>query len=170
MVVNLRIRRYRHADRTACLSLFDAHVPRYFRAEERGDFASFLDAPPGPFYVVDDGAGAALACGGVAIEDDGRTGSLCWGIVHAGHQGAGLGSRLLLERLAVLAATPGCEVVRLDTVGATAGFFECLGFRTVRVEIDGYAAGIDRHELRLELSADVRASIDRRLDRVREGQ
>ncbi len=159
----LTLRPFTTSDLSACLGLFDGHVPRYFQAEERAGFEAFLDAPPGPFFVIVDEDGQVLACGGIATEEDGRTGSLCWGIVHPDHQRQGLGRALLLARLVALADDPAHRAVRLETIASTVGFFESLGFSTTGVDQDGYGKGVDRHRLGLVLSEPVRGLVRRRL-------
>lgn len=151
-------RSYRAADRDACLTLFDGHVPQYFRPDERPGFESFLAAPPGEFAVMENSDAAIVACGGVAIEEDGRVGSLCWGIVHVECQRQGLGSLLARVRVSAL-GWEGCEVVRLETISTTAGFFETMGFSAVRTDVDGHAPGIDRVEMELVLSDGARTRL-----------
>jgi ribosomal protein S18 acetylase RimI-like enzyme len=150
-MTELTLRPYRAADRDACLNLFDGHVPQYFRPDERPGFESFLVAPPGEFSVIENSDAVIVACGGVAIEEDGRIGSLCWGIVHVEYQRQGLGSLLARVRASAL-GWEGCDVVRLETISTTAGFFETLGFSTVRTDVDGHAPGIDRVEMKLVLN------------------
>jgi ribosomal protein S18 acetylase RimI-like enzyme len=150
-MTDLSFRTYRAADRDACLALFDGHVPQYFRPDERPGFESFLVAPPGEFSVMENSDGAIVACGGVAIEEDGRVGSLCWGIVHVEYQRQGLGSLLARIRVSAL-GWERCDVARLETISTTAKFFEKLGFSTVRTDVDGHAPGIDRVEMEFVLS------------------
>ena len=152
--------------RTACLALFDdnviaSHRPDgTFRPEERVEFQRFLDDLPGPYFVVTGEEQAAgreggvVACGGWAREDQPGLLSLCWTVVAAARQGEGLG-RLLVEgvvgeaREAVVAggstvAEEGClpsgvpPRLRLDTIPATRGFFEAMGFSVVEVDPEGY--------------------------------
>jgi ribosomal protein S18 acetylase RimI-like enzyme len=151
-----RLRPYRIGDRASCLALFDGHVPKYFRPDERAGFATFLDALPGPFFVIENSSGETVACGGVALEPDRPAGSLCWGIVHEAYQRRGLGRVMALARMHTLAEMPGCESVRLETISTTAGFFETLGFSAVATVADGYGPGIDGVEMRLTFDGGVR--------------
>lgn len=141
----------RHRD--ACIALFDANVASpsrpagTFQSWERGSFATFLDDLPGPFWVLTGEGGAAVACGGWARESDELL-SLCWTVVDPEHQGRGVGRRLvegILER--ARRGEPGARRVRLETLPATRGFFEGLGFAVDRVEPDAYAEGMDRVEM-----------------------
>lgn len=143
-------RPYDAADREACLALFDSNAPRFFDPSERGDFERFLDEMRWPYQVIARD-GRIVACGGHAVEPDGRTVSLCWGMVEQGLHGQGLGRRLTEARLAAARAEPGVTAVRLDTGQHTTGFYERFAFEITRVVKDGYAPGSDRFDMRLSL-------------------
>ncbi|RZJ45532.1 MAG: GNAT family N-acetyltransferase [Brevundimonas sp.] len=148
-------RPYTAADRAACLALFDSNAPRFFDPSERVGFEQFLDDLRWPYQVIErpdsEGGGRIVACGGHAVEPDGRTVSLCWGMVEQGLHGQGLGRLLTEARLAAARAEPGVTAVRLDTGQHTTGFYERFGFVIERVVKDGYAPGSDRHDMRLTL-------------------
>lgn len=143
-------RPYVAADRAACLALFDSNAPRFFDPSERAGFEQFLDEMRWPYQVIER-EGRVVACGGHAVEPDGRTVSLCWGMVEQGLHGQGLGRRLTEARLAAARAEPGVTAVRLDTGQHTTGFYEKFGFVIERVVRDGYAPGSDRFDMRLDL-------------------
>lgn len=145
-----RARPYVAADRAACLALFDSNAPRFFDPSERAGFERFLDEMRRPYQVIER-EGRVVACGGHAVEPDGRTVSLCWGMVEQGLHGQGLGRRLTGARLAAARAEPGVTAVRLDTGQHTTGFYERFGFVIERVVRDGYAPGSDRFDMRLML-------------------
>jgi ribosomal protein S18 acetylase RimI-like enzyme len=143
-------RPYVAADRQACLALFDSNAPRFFDPSERAGFEQFLDEMRWPYQVIERD-GRVVACGGHAVEPDGRTVSLCWGMVEQGLHGQGLGRMLTEARLAAARAEPGAVEVRLDTGRHTTGFYQRFGFVIERVVKDGYASGSDRHDMRLGL-------------------
>ncbi|MBX3477084.1 MAG: GNAT family N-acetyltransferase [Brevundimonas sp.] len=143
-------RPYEPADREACLALFDGNTPRFFDASERAEYDAFLRALETPYSVIEQG-GRIVACGGHAVEADGTTAVLCWGMVDRGLQGTSLGRRLTQARLAAARATPGVTAVRLSTSQHTEGFYRRFGFRTLKVAQDGFAPGIHSHEMRLDL-------------------
>ena len=151
----MRVRDYTSDDRDACLAVFDSNVPRFFVPREREEFAAFLDALPGPYFVVEDDTGAVVGCGGYAVEPGTKDAHLCWGIAARGRHGTGLGRLLLdarLERVRADAADGSIEAIALDTSQHTRGFYERRGFRVERVTPDGYAPGLDRCDMRLALA------------------
>lgn len=144
------IRTYRSGDRDGCLGVFDSNVPEDFRLQERGEFSEFLGALPGPYWVVEED-GVVIGCGGVAIEPDGVTATLCWGMVRRDRQGEGLGQRLGELRLEWARGKKGLRRVAAHTSQRTQGFFERLGFRPIHVAPDGIAPGLDAVAMVLDL-------------------
>ncbi|MEB1100775.1 GNAT family N-acetyltransferase [Xanthomonas campestris pv. campestris] len=104
------IRAYRPHDSDACIELVDANMPKFFNAEERPDFVWFLThhAAAWHYQVVERG-GDVVGCAGYAINADGTTASLCWGMVHPQLHRQGLGTTLLLARLEALRLRAGIE-------------------------------------------------------------
>lgn len=143
-------RPYRTEDRTACLALFDSNTPRFFDPSELAGFERFLDELVWPYQVIERD-GRVVACGGHAVEPDGLTASLCWGMVENGLHGQGLGRALTEARLTAASAEPGVSRVRLDTGQHTTGFYERFGFVIEAVIPNGYAPGSHRHEMVLRL-------------------
>jgi len=142
------IRPYEVADRAACLAVFEANVPRYFRSSERREFEDFLEELPGPYFVLE-AEGEIVGCGGYALAEEGRRADLCWGMIHRDHHGRGLGKQLTRRRIDEALARPTVEEVVAQTSQLTRGFYQSLGFQTVEVEPDGFAPGLDRCEMRL---------------------
>jgi ribosomal protein S18 acetylase RimI-like enzyme len=125
-------RAYTPADRLACLAIFDSNAERYFSPGDRADFDHFLDTPPGFFGVLCDEAETVVACGGIAVRDDGCTAVLTWGMVTAERHGQGLGKALTLARLERLKDFPGVRYVVMNTSQETVGFYQKLGFHVTR--------------------------------------
>ena len=155
MVPTDRVRAYAPEDREACLRVFSSNVPDFFRQEERSGFEGFLDALPGAYFVLLDGDGAVVGCGGYALREGSGTADLCWGMVHRERHGQGLGRTLTSLRLERALQDPRVTEVALETSQHTVGFYERLGFRATSVEPDGYAPGLDR--VRMARSVDARS-------------
>jgi ribosomal protein S18 acetylase RimI-like enzyme len=145
-------RSYRPGDFKACLAVFDSNVPRFFTPEERGEFASFLRALPGPYLVLRLEDREVVACGGHAVREGAEAGDLCWGMVRRDLHGQGLGAALMRLRIDALRADSRVRHAELNTSQHTVGFYEGLGFHIVGVQPDGYARGLDRYEMRLDFN------------------
>jgi ribosomal protein S18 acetylase RimI-like enzyme len=161
--VTMRCRRYRPEDHAACMALFQSNIPSSFLVEEIPRFSAFLDKSEGPYLVIEDAGGRAIACGGLVIvgETDGR---LCWGLVDERLHRRGVGSLLLDVRLAMACGAPGVTAVTMDTSNETAGFFERHGFTTTQVIENYHRPGLHRVDMRLALDAPARAAIRQRLE------
>ncbi|MCC5054006.1 GNAT family N-acetyltransferase [Xanthomonas campestris] len=146
------IRTYRPDDSDACIELFDANVPKFFNAEERPDFVWFLTHQSAAWhYQVVERAGDVVGCAGYAVNADGTTASLCWGMVDPQLHRQGLGTTLLLARLEALRLRAGIERIVLDTSQHTQAFYARHGFVVQQITQDGYGAGLDRWDMALDL-------------------
>lgn len=137
-------------DREACLALFRSNVPAYFGENEEADYRAFLDAPAGHYLVLVARENVVVGAGGYAVEADGVY-ALCWGMVDRAHHRSGLGRLLLEVRLGAIGADHRASAVRLATSQHTRRFYERFGFHATLVTSDGFAPGIDRVEMRLDL-------------------
>lgn len=150
------VRDYQDRDRDACLALFDGNTPRFFDTWERARFAAWLDASVHPYVVIErvtDGGARIVACGGHAIEPDGVTACLCWGMVAQDLHGQGLGQALTQARLDAIAAMPQLTSVTMNTSQHTQGFYARFGFAAVKVTPDGIGPGLDQWDMVLPLPA-----------------
>lgn len=139
----MNIRPYTPADRESCLSLLRGNVPEHFVASDEADYAAFLDTLPGPYFVVEDGE-RVIAAGGIALNKDGVTAALCWGIVGAARQREGVGARLLEHRLrAFLPDHPEVTRVLINTTQKVQRFYEKHGFAAVEVRPKAYGPDLD---------------------------
>jgi ribosomal protein S18 acetylase RimI-like enzyme len=144
-------RDYARNDYEACLEVFDTNVPRFFRPEERVEYAAFLKALPGPYVVLLDGSDRVIACGGYAIREENASADLCWGMVREELHGRGLGKALARLRIARVLKDFEVREIVLNTSQHTVGFYEGLGFQATTVQADGYAPGLDRCEMQLDV-------------------
>jgi len=154
----MKYRSYSKTDREACLQVFRGNTPKFFGIDEEDEFASFLDRMPCPFFVLEEG-GKVIGCGGYFVNEEKRTGGLCWGMIEQAHHKKGLGKLLLLKRLDDMCRDPHVDRVLMDTSQHSRGFFEKLGFVVYEVHENGYVVGLHRHELELRLDDEKRRSI-----------
>jgi ribosomal protein S18 acetylase RimI-like enzyme len=147
--IRMRVRDYQTGDLRACLAVFDSNVPLFFKPHEREQFVA--DLPLIERYLVIEAGDAIAGCGGYAVRTGTTTADLCWGMVRRDLHGAGLGRRLLEERLKRIQEQPGITKVALNTSQHTQRFYERYGFVTVQVTRNGYAPGLDRCDMLLKL-------------------
>lgn len=150
--MKLKIRRYRESDRKAVRAAFRSNVPAYFPASEERWLKWCLDEPDGPLFVVTENK-QVVGFGGYELSEFYDMGTLVFGLIHADWHGRGLGSLLLTYRLRHMAQRKDRpRYVVVDTHNHTAGFFERHGFEVMARWPGGYRSGMDRVDLRLELS------------------
>ena len=140
-----QIVQYQPRFREACLGIFESNRPRFFTESEKVDFTQWLNQDALTDYYVLLLDGQAIACGGVYSEAARKTAGLSWGMVHAAYHGKGYGKLFTAFRVSLIAKQfPGYRCV-IDTSHHTEKFYERFGFRTVRVQHDGYAPGLHKH-------------------------
>jgi len=148
-----RLRPFQDQDREACLTIFDSNVPKYFAAEERRDYALYLEKLPGPYFVLENDSGSVIACGGYGADRENESSAvLCWGMVDRSLHGTGAGTKLLTERLRRISADPQFSIVKLETSPHSRGFFERFGFTALGTIPDGFAPGLDLVKMELDLA------------------
>lgn len=150
----LLCRSYRPTDFSACLSIFDGNVPRFFSSEERVEFIQFLgtiDHATVP-YLVFTLDGSVIACGGLSINAATRTASLSWGMVDEAYHRCGFGTRMTEERLNLARSLPDLVEITLATSQHTYEFYERHGFKVARITTDGFARDLDRYDMTLRLA------------------
>jgi N-acetylglutamate synthase-like GNAT family acetyltransferase len=155
----MTFRNYQASDKEKCLELFRSNTPKFFAPHEETEFASYLEHPH--YYFVLEQEGQLLGCGGYGISN--HQGYLAWGMVKQSQHSTGLGKRLLLERLNLIAQHQDVTKILLDTSQHTFGFFEKLGFVTQTVTEDGYASGLHRYDMELGLDKGSRNIIQEKL-------
>ncbi|MGN6510399.1 MAG: GNAT family N-acetyltransferase [Chitinophaga sp.] len=146
----MNVTRYTSTYREACIDIFKSNQPQYFAAEELPGFLAWLDnyTDKNPYFMVKDG-NEAVACGGIYLDENKNEAGLAWGMVHARHHKKGYGKQFTLYRLALLQETWPAAVHRIETSQHTQGFYAKMGFRTVEIEENGFADGIDKYVMQL---------------------
>jgi ribosomal protein S18 acetylase RimI-like enzyme len=143
----LIIREYELLDRERCLQIFESNQPDYFSEQEYQEFVDWLDAPERPTYSVVELGGDIVACGGLYVSDDEDHVGMAWGMVHRDWQRNGIGRKLTEFRLKQMQELSPHLEQRLATSQLTYGFYEKLGFRTIKVTQNGFGPGIDRYDM-----------------------
>lgn len=146
---HLSIRPFAPTDRDACLTVFCSNLPHHFAPSELLEFEAFLADSEGDYWVVEM-AGVLVGCGGCHAV--GSVGRLTWGMVHEDHHRASIGSALLHRRLEHLFGLPEVVAIAIETSQKAEGFFARHGFVVTERVADGFGAGLDRVDMRLQRS------------------
>ncbi|MGI4847896.1 MAG: GNAT family N-acetyltransferase [Janthinobacterium lividum] len=148
----ITVRRYRAGDRRAVLAAFRSNVPDFFPASEQSWLRACLDEPDGPLFVVLE-QGEVVGFGGYELSPFYDLATLVFGLVRKDRHGTGLGKLLLHYRLRHMARQKlRPRYVTVDTHAHTAGFFKRCGFEQITYWPGGYRSGMDRVDLRFELT------------------
>lgn len=146
MNTTVAFRPYTHADRQACLELFDENCPEFFAPNERDDYANFLDAEPEGYEACIVGDRIAGAFG--LIAGNARRMHLNWILLDPKFQGLGIGSAIM-GRITTLAMAAGTHVVDIAASHKSASFFAKFGAAATATTRDGWGPGMHRVDMEL---------------------
>ncbi|MEL7186288.1 MAG: GNAT family N-acetyltransferase [Pseudomonadota bacterium] len=141
-------RAYASTDRDACLAIFDANCPEFFAANERDDYASFLDAGYAG-YEVCEVDGKVAGAFGLMFNDDNEH-RLNWIMLDPQLQGAGIG-QTIMDRIIVSAREKGASKVGIAASHKSASFFAKFGAKELIRTEDGWGPGMHRVDMELEV-------------------
>src|SRR3954454_23494267 len=97
----LSFRRFALPDLPRCLEIYRLNEPGRFPRGVLQQYERVLLGQSSYFLVVEK-AGEIVATGGMAYFQQPNVATFCFGLVHPAHQGRGIGTALLLARLALL--------------------------------------------------------------------
>ena len=123
------VRAFSKQDLEVCRNLYVLNEPDRFPPGYLQTFTESLESPAQLFLVVEL-HGQIAAVGGICRTPESPQGcSLLFGMVHPDLHRRGLGTTLLLARLAVLERPAGVWWAFLSSAGGSSTFFERFGFR-----------------------------------------
>jgi N-acetylglutamate synthase-like GNAT family acetyltransferase len=123
------VRRFSELDTAACRELYELNEPGRFPSGYLEEFLSTLKSSL-HLYLVIEAHGKVAAVGGIYRTPEAASGcSLVFGMVHPSHHKQGLGTALLLARLAALGRPPHIWWAFLASAGGSSTFFERFGFQ-----------------------------------------
>ncbi len=136
-------------DLDQCLAIFEGNCPEFFAIPEQKQFAQYLGKEKLPYFVLIDPDEKIVACGGFVVESN--IAELAWGMVERNRHGQGLGTLLFNFRLVEIRKAK-AVALKMDTNQHSLGFYLRLGFKIQSKIPNGYAEGLDRFDLLLDLS------------------
>ncbi len=148
MTTEVHFRSYQLQDREDCLKIFDANCPEFFAANERSDYANFLDANPEAYEVCLSGnniIGAFGLIGEVPIYK-----SINWIMISPRSQGLGIGS-IFMNRAISLAKSHKLNHIKIAASHLSEPFFTKYGAVSVGEIENGWGPNMHRIDMELYL-------------------
>lgn len=128
-------RRYRPEDLAQCIELYAANEPGRFPTGVIELYRRCLSDQTSYFLVLERD-NQIVASGGLSFFMRPDVAVLSFGLVHPEYQGSGIGTALLLARLALLPTHRYAYVVFIFAVEKSVGFYRRFGFRQFRPWVD----------------------------------
>ena len=156
----MHIRTYEANYREACLAIFASNTPPDFDVSEypfldnwltkKGQCELCYESNAAETFFVLEIENKVLACGGYYIPKNEKRANMVWGMVHQAAHLKGVGKHLLLFRVHEIRRQYPLHSISLDTSQHTFGFFERLGFKTIKQTENAYGEGLHRYDMILE--------------------
>lgn len=128
-------RKFEKKDFPQCLELFSLNEPGRFPKGVAEQYEKSL-AGGNSYYLVTEADGRIVASGGISYYMKPDYAVLCFGLVHPRYYARGLGTALLLARLALLKPVRKPYHAFIFAVEDTFGFYRRFGFRTYNPWLD----------------------------------
>lgn len=142
----ITIRPYTVADKTTLLELLTLNVPKYFAEEEIEDFRLYLDHEVELYYVAQLN-NQIVGAGGINFEENRSVAKMSLDFIHLEYQQAGIGTRLLAHRLAVLQTMEAVKRIFVRTSQLAYPFYQKNGFVLLETVKDYWAEGFDLYRM-----------------------
>lgn len=146
----MEIRNYLETDFEEVLSILQENIPSAFAHEEADDLKKYLKDEREDYFVAEEN-GRLIGCGGINYFPSHKFARLSWDMVHPEFHGKGIGSQLVLHRIAFLKSRE-IQEVQVRTSQFAAAFYANHGFETVEIVSDYWAKGFDLVDMRLQLN------------------
>ena len=143
----MRFKKYEERNLEDVIRIFRSNIPKYFSPGEEPELRAFLSEFSDGYYVAEIN-GEIVGSGGFEANSDGKTVSLCWGMIRDDHLGTGLGRKLTIFRIEKARESFGPLPLVISTSQHTKGFYEKLGFSLTDHTPDGFGPGIDICKMR----------------------
>jgi len=140
--MDIQIRSYENKDKKGLLNLLSLNIPTYFHPAELEDLTNYLDKEIEDYFVLEVNSNL-LASGGINYDEDGHTAKISWDIVHPEYHKQGLGSRLLIHRLACIRSNPSIKNITVRTSQFADKFYGKHGFKEFDRQKNYWAEGYD---------------------------
>ena len=127
----LSVREFERGDKDACRRIYKINEARHFPSGHFDEFIETLEAP-GVLNLVAESDGRVVGVAGVSIDStDGRLCHLSFGMIHPDVQRRGIGSALLLARIASLPRPDPLLMLAMAPVKNSIPYYERFGFELV---------------------------------------
>jgi ribosomal-protein-alanine N-acetyltransferase len=142
----MKIRPYTPEDKDAVITLFRQNTPLYFSPTEEVDLLRYLEYESEQYFIVEIN-GKICASGGYNYMTETGTCCIAWDMVSPENQHSGIGSSLLLHRIAEVQTDEHIHTLVVRTSQLVFPFYEKHGFILHEIITDYWARGFDLYRM-----------------------
>lgn len=139
----MRIRPFKTTDNELLIGIFNHNTPKYFAQHELNEFLSYLQTPHASTYFVVEENGRIIGGAGYEIRKSDASGRINWIFLHPEFQNSGIGKEVVKQIILLLKSDRSINKLIIRTSQFAYVFFEKLGYKTILIEKDHWAPGLD---------------------------
>lgn len=139
----MRIRPFKTTDNELLIGIFNHNTPKYFAQHELNEFLSYLQTPHASTYFVVEENGRIIGGAGYEIRKSDTSGRINWIFLHPDYKSTGIGRQVVEQLIQLIKADTSVNKLVVRTSQFAFVFFEKLGYKTLQIEKDHWAPGLD---------------------------
>jgi len=144
----MHIREYKASDKEVCLQIVKSNIPEYFSEEDYAKATKWFESIDFPNFYIIYNDNHVIGFGGFSFENN--QAKLLFGLIHKQYHKQGYGKILSEFRINKIWEINPEITIYLETTEKTFGFFERLGFKTVKIIPGHYYGNFDMYEMILD--------------------
>lgn len=137
------IRPYKTTDNDALTRVFLLNTPKYFAQHELDEFLDYLKTSHANTYFVVEQNNQIIGGVGYEIRKSDASGRINWIFLHPEFQNSGIGKEVTDQIIQLLKTDKTINKLIVRTSQFAHAFFEKLSYKTILIEKDHWAPGLD---------------------------
>lgn len=123
--------------------VFLQNIPKYFAQHELDEFLNYLQSSHANTYFVIKKNDTIIGGAGYEIRKSDASGRINWIFLHPEFQNSGIGKEVVKQIILLLKSDRSINKLIIRTSQFAYVFFEKLGYKTILIEKDHWAPGLD---------------------------
>lgn len=139
----MRIRPFKTTDTELLIDIFNHNTPKYFAKHELNEFLNYLQTPHANTYFVLEENDRIIGGAGYEIRKSDTSGRINWIFLHPDYKSTGNGRQVVEQLIQLIKADTSVDKLVVRTSQFAFAFFKKLGYKTLQIEKDHWAPGLD---------------------------
>lgn len=137
------IRPFKVTDNEGLINIFNLNTPQYFAKHELDEFLNYLQTSHASTYFVVEENERIIGGAGYEIRKSDDSGRINWIFLHPDFKSTGIGRQVVQQLIQLIKIDTSVNKLVVRTSQFAFVFFEKLGYKTLLIEKDHWAPGLD---------------------------